>query len=184
MLKYISVIVIALSFIACQNDSSMDQAQQQQQQEQPQDPMAEQTQPEFNQDQAAEVDLSDEEMEQFVEAIVKAQELQMESQEEMMDIVEGEGISVEMYNQITQAQQMGQSEEDIDASAEDMQNYNNALEKIMEVEERLEPQMVEAIEETGMDMERYQEINMAVQQDPELQQRIQQELQGSGMMGQ
>ena len=183
MLKYISTLVIALSFIACQSDSSMDQAQQQQQQ-QPQDPMAEQTQPEFGQGESAEVDLSDEELEQFVEAIVSAQELQMESQEEMMEIVEGEGISVEMYNQITQAQQMGQTEEEIDASAEDMENYNNALQKIMEVEERMEPQMVAAIEETGMSMERYQEINMAVQQDPALQQRIQQELQASGMMGQ
>lgn len=183
MLKYISTLVIALSFIACQSDSSMDQAQQQQQQ-QPQDPMAEQTQPEFGEGQATEVDLSDEELEQFVEAIVSAQELQMESQEEMMEIVEGEGISVEMYNQITQAQQMGQTEEEIDASAEDMENYNNALQKIMEVEERMEPQMVAAIEETGMSMERYQEINMAVQQDPALQQRIQQELQASGMMGQ
>lgn len=180
MIKYLSTLVIAFSFIACQSDSSMDQAQQQQQQ----DPMAEQTQPEFGQGQTTEVDLSDQELEQFVEAIMSAQELQMESQEEMMEIVENEGISVEMYNQISQAQQMGQTEEEIGASAEDMENYNNALEKIMEVEERLEPQMVAAIEESGMDMQRYQEINMAVQQDPALQQRIQQELQASGMLGQ
>ncbi len=182
MYKYIIAVILAFALIACEDDSAMDQTQQQQQQEQ--DPMGEQMQPEFDQGQAEDIDISDEELERFVSAIVSAQELQMESQEEMMQIIEEEGISVDLYNQITQAQQMGQSEEEIGASAEDMENYNNALERIMEIEAELEPKMAEAIEDAGMDMERYQEINMAVQQSPELQQRIQRELQASGMMGQ
>lgn len=177
MFKYIIVLFTAFSFIACQNDTSMEQAQQQ-------DSMDEQMQPEFNQPQATDLELSDEEIERFVDAVVDAQEIQMESQQEMMEIVENEGISVEKYNQITQAQQMGQSEEEIDATSDELERYNRAMEQIREIEQRLEPEMVAAIENAGMDMERYQEINMAVQQDPALQQRIQQELQATSQMEQ
>lgn len=130
------------------------------------------------------IEVSDEELELFIDASMNAQSVQAESQQEMISIVDEEGIEVNTYNQIIQAQQTGQSMEDIDVSAEDIEKFERANEQIQEIEEQMERQLTEAIEEEGMEMERFQEINMAIQQDPSLQQRVQQMIQETQMQQQ
>ena len=126
---------------------------------------------------APQIEVSDEELELFIDASMTAQTVQMESQQEMIAIVDEEGIEVSTYNEIIQAQQMGQPLENIDVSASDIEKFERAQEQIQEVEVRMERNLAEAVEEEGMEMERFQEINMAIQQDPELQQRAQQMIQ-------
>ncbi len=136
------------------------------------------------QDAAPQIEVSDEELQVFVDASMNAQSVQAESQQEMVAIVDEEGIDVQTYNEIMQARQMGQSEEELDVSREDLENFESAYEKIEEVEQKMEQDLTEAIEEEGMEMERFQEINMAIQQDPELQQRVQQMIQQEQMQQQ
>ncbi|MFO8030177.1 MAG: DUF4168 domain-containing protein [Cyclonatronaceae bacterium] len=131
-----------------------------------------------------EIEISDEELELFIDASMNAQSVQAESQQEMITIVDEEGIEVSTYNEIIQAQQMGQSMEDIEVSAEDLEKFERANEQIQEIEEQMERQLSEAVEEEGMEMERFQEINMAIQQDPSLQQRVQQMIQETQMQQQ
>ena len=126
---------------------------------------------------APQIEVSDEELELFIDASMNAQTVQMESQQEMISIVDEEGIEVSTYNEIMQAQQMGQSLGDIGVSASDIEKFERAQEQIQEVEVRMERNLAEAVEEEGMEMERFQEINVAIQQDPELQQRAQQMIQ-------
>lgn len=133
---------------------------------------------------APQVDVSDEELETFVDASMNAQSVQAESQQEMVAVVDEEGIGVETYNEIMQAQQMGQSVEELDIPAEDIEKFESASEQIQEIEQDMEEKLAFAIEEEGMDMSRFQEINMAVQQDPELQQRVQQLIQETQMQQQ
>ncbi|TVQ72804.1 MAG: DUF4168 domain-containing protein, partial [Balneolaceae bacterium] len=87
------------------------------------------------------------------------------------------GIEVSTYNEIMQAQQMGQPIEDLGVTESDIEKFESAQEQIQEVEARMERDLAQAVEEEGMEMERFQEINMAIQQDPELQQRAQQMIQ-------
>lgn len=156
--------------IACESDPPpQDPAQQQQQ------PMDEEM-PGQMQQPTVDTDVSDEELEQFLDASAKAQEVQMGFQQQMIDIVEGEGIDVETYIQIAEGIQMGQAEEDIDVSESDMEKFRSASASIEEVGQEMDAQLAEAIEEEGMSMDRFQEINMAIQQDPELQQRIQEKM--------
>jgi len=123
------------------------------------------------------IEVSDEELELFIDASMNAQTVQMQSQQEMIAIVDEEGIEVNTYNEIMQAQQMGQSLEDIGVTESDIEKFERAQEQIQVVEERMERDLTQAVEEEGMEMERFQEINMAIQQDPELQQRAQQMIQ-------
>ncbi len=129
------------------------------------------------QDAAPQIEVSDEELQDFVDASMNAQTVQAQFQQQMVEIVDEEGIDVETYNDIMRAQQMGSAEEDLDVSAEDIDNFENAFEQIQEVEQEMEVDIHNAIEEEGIEVERFQEINMAIQQDPELQQRIQQIIQ-------
>ncbi|WP_158551495.1 DUF4168 domain-containing protein [Rhodohalobacter sp. SW132] len=171
-MKYFSLLVLALSFIACQSDSTPEQSasdQSMQQDQMQQDPMQQQP--------TAQTDVSDEELEQFAEISSELQGVQMESQQEMITIVEDEDLTLEVYNQIAESRHMGQSDEDLNVSSEDMEKYERASEGIAAVELEVEEEMEERIENHDMSLDRFREINVALQQDPELQQRIQQIMQ-------
>jgi hypothetical protein len=176
--KYLSVIALALSMLACQSEQSeqgeamTDQAPQDQQGE---------MQGQFNQQAAPQVEVTDEELEEFVNVSTVAQEIQMEAQTDMITVVEDEGLDVETYNVIAEARYNGQSDEELDVSADDLEKFESASDRIGEMEQELDEKMTEAIEEEGMDMERFMELNMALQQDPELQQRVQQMMMDSQM---
>lgn len=178
MVKYLSVLILALSFIACQSDSeeSPEGMEQQPQQQQQQNPSGDQP-PMGQQGEAPDIDVSDEELDNFTEAISAAQEVQMEFQQEMVEMMEAEGMDIETFNQIAQSEQMGQSTDDLDISDEDMENFEAISAKIEEEQAGVEAAIEEAVEGTGMEMERFEEINQAIQQDPELQQRIQERMQ-------
>jgi hypothetical protein len=84
-------------------------------------------------------------------------------------------------------QQEQQQEMPGDPGAVDMDVSDEELEKFVEAnmkaqEERLDPQfdraeLEEVIEEAGLDMQQFDEIQMAIQQDPQLQQQVQQKMQ-------
>lgn len=172
MYKFLAAMLLSFALLACQSETSQEMAGEQAPPptedpidgQTPQDPLAEQ--------QTA-TDVSDEELEQFVNVSSVVQEIQMEAQMEMIEIVENEGLEVDTYNQIAQAMQMGQSEDEINVSSEDMDRFESASATIQEMEMELESEMTAAIEDEGMDTERFMMINMALQQDPELQTRIQ-----------
>lgn len=184
MLKYLSVIILAFSFIACQGDSEesaegMDQQQPQQDQQQSPDAQGGQQgqQGEMEQGSAPDIDVSDDELDTFTDAIAEAQEVQMAFQQEMVEMMEDEGMDIETFNQIAQSEQTGQSTDDLDVSDEEMENFEAISAKIEEEQAGVEEEIEEAVESAGMEMDRFEEINQAIQQDPELQQRIQERMQ-------
>jgi hypothetical protein len=169
MLKYFTAFVLALALMACQSDQGDPMTQQSPQDQQA--PMDEQFQP---QQPTAAADVSDEELNQFITVSSAVQGVQMEAQIQMVAIVEEEGLEVDVYNQIAEARFSGHDEGELEVSSEDMEKFDRAADAISEIELEVESEMTEAIEAEGMERERFMEINMALQQDPELQQRIQQ----------
>lgn len=116
-----------------------------------------------------------------MDASIKAQHIQTETQIEMIAVVEEKGLEVETYNEIIQGLQMGQSPEEMDISAEDVERFEEASEIIGDIERELETQLITAIEDEGIDLERYQEIFAAIQASPDLQQKMQQMIQEAQM---
>jgi len=164
MTRYFSLFILLIAFTACQSETPDQGAGAAEG-----DPFAEFQQ----QQQPADIDVSDDELSQFVDSAIRTQEIQMDIQEDMIAIVEEEGIDVQTYNMIAEADQMGQSRDEIDVSSDDIDRYENASGRIMEVEREMESDMESAIEESGLSIDRFQEINMAIQQDMQLQQRVQ-----------
>ncbi|MEX0684867.1 MAG: DUF4168 domain-containing protein [Balneolales bacterium] len=174
MLKYIVVAGLLIAQVGCQNDNSNSEGSTP---EQMQGEMQDQMSNQMSQNQDINTDVSDEELDEFVGAMNQAQGVQAEAQQEMLAVVEKEEIDVDTYNQIAQSVQMGQSKEDLDIEEEDMQKFEKASAEIDEIEKDMDGKMTLAIESEGMSMDRFQEINLAIQQDPDLQQRIQQKIQ-------
>jgi hypothetical protein len=126
------------------------------------------------QNQVPKMELSDNELKLFMEAAMEAQTIQMESQQEMIAVVDKEGIEVDTFNEIIQAKQLGQPVEELDISEAEIAGFDRAFVQIQEIEVTMGDKMTDAVEEKGMDMDRFQEINIAISQDPELQERVQQ----------
>ncbi len=127
------------------------------------------------------VEVSDEELTSFVEVTIDAQEIQMEAQEDMIEMVEDAGLNVDRFNEILTGMQQGQSQADMGIEDEEMERFDNVINDLEAVQEKVEADIMEIIESKGMEVERFQEINMALQMSPELQQKYQeivQELQG------
>lgn len=122
-------------------------------------------------------EVTDAELQLFVDASIKAQQIQTESQMEMIAIVQEEGLEVDTYNQILQGLQNGQSPEQMEVSSTDVEKFHTASELIGEVEQDMETKLISAIEDEGLELERFQQIFMAIQSDPGLQQKMQQLIQ-------
>lgn len=161
--------ILAGSFVAMLTLGATLQAQVRQQ------PNQQQQQPQMQmQQQAPQTDVSEKELKKFVSIAQDIQEAQNGVEEEMIAILKKNNLNVEKFQMIQQAQQMpGEDGELPDGvSQEDMQNFTAAMSEIQQKQQENQEKMMEVISEGGMEMQRFQEIQMALQQDQELQQRF------------
>lgn len=120
-------------------------------------------------------DVSDEEMEQFANAFSGIQQIDQQLQPELVQAVQEEGIEVQRFNEIMNAQQNPNQE--VDAREEELKKFAAASREIEEIQMRAQREMREVVTKSGLDMERYQAIIAALRNDAELQQRLQQMMQ-------
>lgn len=117
-------------------------------------------------------DFSDEELEGFANAVTQVMNIQQQGQMQMIEQIEGHDMTVERFNAMyMQMQQAGIDE--VEGTDEEKESFVKVTEEIESIQMELETVIVSTIEEEGLSIEKYEEIMMAYQQDPELQQRIQ-----------
>lgn len=115
-------------------------------------------------------DFSDDELASFVKANEKVTTIQQESEQKMIKIIEDEGLSVGRFNEILESQR--NPEKKTEASPEDLTSFNNAAQVIIQENQKIEQQMTTSIEEEGIDIDTYQEILIAYQQSPKVQDKV------------
>jgi hypothetical protein len=116
-------------------------------------------------------DFNDQELKQFANAAEKVIVIQQETEQKMVQVIEEENLEIDKFNSILKAQQSPDAEE-VDASEEEMQAFNNATQKLIQIQNKVQDDMVQAIEAEGLEPQKYQEIMLAYQSDPELKARI------------
>lgn len=121
-------------------------------------------------------EVSAEELKQFASALQQVQTVNQQAQEKMVKTVEEEGMEVQRYNEIQQAQQDPSQEAKV--TDEELKQYEVATQGLEKLQVQVQQEMQEKIIEEGLTVNRYQEIAATVQNDPELQQKIQEYLQG------
>ena len=131
---------------------------------------------EGQQQQEVNTDFSDEELEDFVAVYVKASEIQQENETAMMQAIEEEDLELQRFNEILTARQNQESVQDIDATVEELAAFNKAAEKIMQVQQEAQTEINKLIEDE-IGAEKYQQIAIAYQQSPEIQQKVNEMLQ-------
>jgi len=121
-------------------------------------------------------EVSDEELDRFVTALQAVEQIQIETQATMTEAIEAEGMSEERFSQIHSAQQNPEMELGDDVTAAEEEAYESVLATLMEVQQTAQGDMQDAVAEEGFDVQRFNEIIIAIQQDPELAQQVQQML--------
>jgi hypothetical protein len=118
--------------------------------------------------------VTDAEIEQFASAFQEIQELNQLLQAKMIDALEGAGMEVQRFNQLQQASQ--NPEADVEASEEEMAQFGEVSKEMQSMQMEAQSEMQSKIEEQGLDVNRYQQIAMQLQNDTELQQKFQSHL--------
>lgn len=108
-------------------------------------------------------DFNEQELDRFLNANQKITAIQTEAQGEMVKIIEKEGMSVDKFNAIAEAQQ----KQDSTAAKQDPKDlavFQKAAEQINGMQQGLEGKMTKAVEEEGLKVETYLQIAQAYQQ--------------------
>ena len=117
-------------------------------------------------------DISDADLKLFVDASTRLMELQQANEKVMLTILEEEKLSVEKFNTLAQAHQQ-QKLAEAEATTEEKDAFNKAVQRMMEMQPDIEKNMQQAIQKDGMSMERYEQIMLAYQQNPTIQAKVQ-----------
>ena len=115
--------------------------------------------------------VSDEELQKYASALNKVEIIDQDAQLKMVNAVEAEGLEVERYNEIREAQ-MNESTE-VDADSEELEMHQAATMEVVKIIREVQEEMQSKIMEAGLSLNRYQEISQLVQNDPELQAKLQ-----------
>ncbi|MAC95391.1 MAG: hypothetical protein CMC96_07805 [Flavobacteriales bacterium] len=130
----------------------------------------------MQQQQQATPDISDEELQKFANAFQEVQVENQKIQKDMIAKIEEEGMEVQRFSEIQQAQQNPNQE--VEMTAEEEKAIENLMPKLQTIQQESQTVMQEKIKSAGLTMNRYQEIAQMIQQSPELQQKLQSMMQG------
>lgn len=118
-------------------------------------------------------EVSDKELSNFVSAFDSVNSLQQEMNVKMVEAVEEAGMSVESFNTVFNEIQTSQSQDEMTATDEDIEKYNQAIPKVQKVQIGYQKKTEDAIENEGLTTERYDQIYAVLQQDEETLKRFQ-----------
>lgn len=120
--------------------------------------------------QAVADEISDSELQKFLEVQEMIMTTQQSVQPMMIEIIEENNFEIPRFIELTQALE---TKQEIETTEAEMERFDQAQEAINTLQTETNQGIAEGIEGKGLTVERYQEIMMAVQQDPALQSRMQ-----------
>ncbi|PSO80286.1 MAG: hypothetical protein BRC49_05590 [Cyanobacteria bacterium SW_10_48_33] len=136
-----------------------------------------QTAPQFQQQEAPQIEISQEELQQFAGVVEKLQGIQEESFQGMSEAIQDEGLTTKQFSAILQSQQNPDSEQTTKAGEQELQQFEQARARLAEIQKETQSQMQEVVEDEGLEVQRFNQILAAIRNNPELQQQIQQIIQ-------
>lgn len=118
--------------------------------------------------------LSETQIDSFVSAYRAIQAIQEEAQSDLIMAVESQGLSVEDYNRIAEAQQSPDMAAEI--PAEETEQFVAAVEQVRTIRTEAQAEMEAAIQAESLTLEEFGQILTLAQQDPQVQAAISERL--------
>lgn len=117
-------------------------------------------------------EVTDAELETFVDTILELEPIQEEANEEIEEVIQEEGFTLERFQQILMAMQNPQMTGQVNVTTEEQEKLAEMQPKLMEIQMEAEEKMIAKIEDGGLSVERYQQITQSIQQREDLQEKF------------
>jgi len=118
--------------------------------------------------------VEEEEIESFAIAYIEIQSIQVELNEQINSRLEESTLGAERFYAINEmAQNSGPEDGFPGVSDEELAEYRDVLQDVLTIQESLQNEMVEVVTNEELTTERFNEIIAAIQQDPDLAERVQ-----------
>lgn len=112
-------------------------------------------------------DISSQELEKFAKAIATLRQIDEETQTKMIKAVEAAGMTPEEFMEI------GENKENVDNLPADKQlQFQKALDEVRKLNEEDRTQKRQAVENSGLEVSRFNEIGEMVESDRNLQKKV------------
>lgn len=128
------------------------------------------------QQQQQQTEVSDADLKKFVAAVQQIQMVSQQAQQEMMQVVQEEGMEIPRFNEIHEATM--NPEVEVEATTEEKDTHKKIIGELETMQAGVQQQIEKLITDQGLSLEKYEQIAMQLQSNPALQQRIQQMIQG------
>lgn len=115
-----------------------------------------------------------EELKQFANAVKQVQVIQQDSLKQMTQVVQRQGLTEQRFVQIYQAQQNPSTRSAAKITPAEQQNFEKANVRFKAIQQEAESKMEQAVKNTGLGVQRFNQIFAAVRQNPALKQQVQQ----------
>lgn len=116
-------------------------------------------------------EIADADLQKFADAYTEIQLENKNAQEQMVAIVEEEGLDVQRFGEIQQASMDPNST--LEVSDEEKAKHESANKKLKKVQDGFKQKVEGIIVSNGLTMDRFDQIFAAIQNDKELQQKVQ-----------
>lgn len=143
------------------------QAQTQTPTSQPQQPISQPQEP-----QTSETQVSPQELQKFAKAVKLLLPIQREANQKITSAIQEGGLSKDRFTEIFATQHMPQVPPATPISQDEKQKFTRTLTKVTAIQEQEQPKMKEIVQNQGLDVPRFNQIQLAVQQNPTLLQQV------------
>jgi hypothetical protein len=118
--------------------------------------------------------VSQEELQQLASLLPRLREIGQTAQQRTTQVIEQSGLTLERFQELSQAQQSPGTELSSPVTPEEQQSFNQLTSEIELIQQEILSQQEQALRAGGLEPDRFNEILMAIQQDQGLRQQLQQ----------
>lgn len=116
-------------------------------------------------------DFTDKELKEFVRINAEMIPVQEKGQEDMLKTIEKEGMKVERFQELAQAQQAGKLTE-VSGDPKEIAKFSKAGQKVLEMQQEVQSKVQEEIVKSELSEEKFQQIYMAYSQSEKVKAKI------------
>ncbi|NBC07264.1 MAG: hypothetical protein GVY26_08725 [Bacteroidetes bacterium] len=115
-------------------------------------------------------EITNDELERFVALSQELQVMSQQVQQDMIAVVEEEGLDLQRFSEMDKADRNPETE--VEGTPQELESYEAASERLNTMQTEARAEMQSKLEAQGFTEQRLQEINVALQQDTVLQKRF------------
>lgn len=124
--------------------------------------------------QAPQTQVSQDELKKFASAIKKLQPIQQEAETQITQAIQQQELSEQRFGEIYQSRQNPKAKPTTKITPEENKKFEQASTRIQKIQESTQSRMEKTVQGEGLDIQRFNQIFLALRQNPQLLEQVRQ----------